>query len=247
MVIPAKRYACYYGMGRLNALAQYDLVIVQAAHYPTAEVTTLRNAGITVCAYLTLGESREQEIPTEWVVHDPLTGAAAQNEGWRTTYLDCRTPGWQTEILERRVPRLCEQGFDGLLLDTLDVQERFPETRPGVIALVRRIKAQFPQLQLIPNRGFSILSAIADVSDALLFEAFSTYATGEGYAAWDKVALAWTEERARESRMSMGEKQVLALDYAAPEDLALRAWAQKRAAEHSWASFISTHALDWLP
>ncbi|MBN1920148.1 MAG: endo alpha-1,4 polygalactosaminidase [Anaerolineae bacterium] len=246
-MIKATRYACYYGMGKLDALAQYDLVIVQAAHYSTAEVTTLRSAGVTVCAYLTLGESREQEIPIEWVVRDPLTGAATQNEGWQTTYLDCRTPGWQAEVLERRVPRLCEQGFDGLLLDTLDVQERFPETRPGVIALVQRIKARFPQLQLIPNRGFSILSAIANVSYALLFEAFSTYATGAGYAAWDKAALAWTEERARESRIYMGEKQVLALDYAEPENLALRAWAQKRAAEHGWLSFVSTHALDWLP
>ena len=241
------RYACYYGAGRLEALRQYDLSILQPKHYSRAEIATLRAAGVTAIAYLSVGEVAASDFQAAWSLHDPLTGEPAHNSVWRTHYVDCRSPAWQTEILERRIPALCEQGFEGLLLDTLDVQESFAHTRPGVIALLQQIRSCFPTLQLIPNRGFSIIPHIAPLIDALLFEAFSTYYAHGSYGAWDGSARLWTENKAREMRGWLGDKPILALDYAAPEDRALRALAQERAAQQGWLSFVSTYALDWLP
>lgn len=247
MIQGITHYACYYGTGRLEALSQYDLVILQPLHYTSTQIAALREAGVTAIAYLAVGEAPEAKTPTEWAFYDPLTGRPVRNETWQTLYLDCRSAAWCAEVLERRVPWIAKQGFAGVLLDTLDVQERYPQTRAAMILLIREIRARFPQLALIPNRGFSITPNIADVSDALLFEAFSTCYRGAGYAAWDEGGGAWTAQQRQELRKILGTRPVLALDYAAPEDVALRAWAQQRATEHDCLSFVSTFTLDWLP
>lgn len=240
-------FVCYYGPGRLPELAAFDLAILQPGHYTRSEVEHLQRSGCVCLAYLSLGELPEQEADASWRLADPLTGRTARNPRWNTIYLDCRLAAWQDEVVQRRVPAILARGFAGLFLDTVDVQEIFPATRPGVVQLVQRLHSCFPTLLLAANRGFSILPQISAVLDALVFEAFTTHCQDGSYAAWTGSDLLWTEGKAAELRAICDGRPILALDYAAPEDDTLRRLAKERAAGHGFASFVATCHLDTLP
>ena len=241
------RYACYYGLGRLYDLAAYDLVILQPGHYDQDQVADLRSRGVCVAAYLSIGSEANPVAGGDWHVIDPFTGRPAGNPGWDALWVDCGSPVWQAHVLDESIPAILGRGFQGLLLDNLDVQESHPETRPGVTALVHRIRATYPGLMLIANRGFSVLDALVSSLDAVLFEAFTTYHAGDRYRAWGEAGLAWTEEKALRLRRLSDTWEVLALDYAAPHEQALRHLAETRAQAYSFPSFVGTRALDWLP
>ncbi len=240
-------FACYYGPDRLADLAAFDLAIVQPGHYTLGEIEHLQRAGCTCLAYLSLGELPEQESSSSWLLSHPETGQKLINPFWNTVYADCRLSAWQEEVVQRRVPAILARGFAGLFLDTVDVQDLFPETRSGVVQLVLRLRANFPGALLAVNRGFSILPQILPALDAVVFEAFTSHCQDGSYAAWTGPDLLWTEGKAAELRATCGQRPILALDYGAPEDDMLRRLAKERAAGHGFQSFVTTRYLDWLP
>lgn len=240
-------FACYYGPDRLTDLAAYDLAILQPGHYTRREIEGLQQAGCTCLAYLSLGELPEQEVSVSWRLANPVSGHALRNPRWQTGYVDCRLAAWQDEVAQQRVPAIFSLGFSGLFLDTLDVQEVFPATRSGVVQLIQRLRTCFPAAFLAVNRGFSVLPQIIQALDAVVFESFTTHCQDGSYAAWTGPDLLWTEGKAAELRAVCGDRPILALDYARPEDDMLRRLAKERAARHGFASFITTCHLDTLP
>ena len=221
--------------------------ILQPLPYGRTDIERLDNAGTVCFAYLSLGELPVQEARPEWQLIDPTTGQPARNPLWQTIYLDCRRHAWQDHVLNVSIPAILGRGFPGLFLDTLDVQEIFPETRQSAAALVRRIRASFPSVLLAINRGFSLLPEIESNLDAFLFEAFTTRWRNGAYEAWHGPELSWTEKKAADLKGFSGGRPVLALDYAAPEDTELRHLATERVGSHGFVSFVSTRYLDWLP
>ena len=240
-------FACYYGPARLRDLASYNLVLVEPAYYAPAQVAQLRARDVQAIAYLSIGYEPAPGVGERWHVTDPSTGLPVRDPRWDTLLVDCRSPVWQDHVVCQRIPDILARGFQGLLLDNLDVQERYADTRPGVISLIQRIRRAHPDLILVANRGFSILDALVTSVDTVLFEAFTTYHDGKSYAAWKGADLAWTEIQARRIRSLNCAWPVLALDYAAPQDAELRCLAAARASAHGFISFVSTWALDWLP
>ena len=240
-------FACYYGPAESDRLANYDLVIVQPEHYAPDQVALLRSRGVVVIAYLSIGYEPAPGLGVNWHIANPDDGMPLHDPRWDTLYVDCRSPAWQTHVLQQRIPEILARGVQGLFLDNLDVQETHPQTRPGVIDLVRRIRRGYPDLALIANRGFSALDSLTAQVDAALFEAFTTYHDGERYSAWPDADLAWTEAQVKRLRGLRPDWPILALDYAAPHDRALRARAEERARAHGLFWFASTWALDWLP
>jgi hypothetical protein len=113
--------------------------------------------------------------------------------------------------------------------------------------LILRIRAAYPGLVLLTNRGFSVLETVSLAVDGVLFEAFTTYHDGKRYRAWDPSQLAWTEAQCQRLAGLSPSPYVLALDYADPHDPALRGRARARAREHGYPSFVTTWNLDWLP
>jgi hypothetical protein len=241
------RFACYYGTNALEVLSTFDLAILQGSHYSRDQINWLQSVNTQCIAYLSLGELPAQEAASAWRLSDPAGGPTPPNPHWGTVYLDCRRPAWQDEVLQRRVPEIMQRGFAGLFLDTIDVQDLFPATRPGVVQMVQRLHACFPTLLLAANRGFSVLPQIMPALDAVVFEAFTTHCQNRSYAPWTGPDLLWTEGKAVELRATCGDRAILALDYAAPEDDTLRRLAEQRAAEHGFASFVTTRYVDWLP
>jgi len=242
-----RSFACYYGMGRVAALARHDLVIVQAANYSVGDLRALARDGVAVAAYLSLGEEPTVPRAAPWALRDPRSGALVTNPRWDTTLVDCRSDRWHTEVLQRRIPQTLQQGATGLFLDTVDVQDAHPETRQGVIDLLAAIRHSYPDVVLVVNRGFTILETVLDVAAAVAFESFSSRHDGTGYRRWTGESLAWTARVAAQLNARRGRRPVLALDYAAPADEELRAHTAARARRYGFLSFTGTQALDWLP
>jgi hypothetical protein len=235
------RFACYYGLNRLERLADYDLVILQAEHYTLADMLSLRERGTLPLGYLSLSEVAETESAAPWVLRD------ARNLDWNTVLVDCRSEAWQQFVVEERIPYLAQRGIRGFFLDTVDVPEQYAEILPGVESLLRRIRARHPNLVLLVNRGFSVLDTLASVADGVVFESFTTYHDGPRYAAWTGRDLLWTARMAVRVQQALGTRPILTIDYAAPDDVSLRRQAEQRARAYGFTPFVSTYQLDGLP
>ena len=240
------RFACYYGLDRLEQLAEYDLVILQAENYTAADLLSLQQRGTMPFGYLSLSEVADTETTAPWALREATTGAVVRNLRWQTVLVDCRTAAWQRFVIEEQIPLLVERGIRGLFLDTLDVDARFAETWPGVMQLLRRIRWEHPDLALLANRGFSILEAVAETVNGVVFESFSTYYDDGDYAAWTGRDLQWAEQMAVRLQEVMGTRPVLTIDYAAPGDEAMRLYAERRAQSYGFTPFVGVGHLDTL-
>ncbi len=241
------RFACYYGLDRLEQLAEYDLVIVQAELYTAADLLALRERGTLPFGYLSLSQVADTDTTAPWALREATTGAVVRNQRWQTVLVDCRAPAWQRLVIEEQIPRLVGHGIYGLFLDTVDVDARFAETWSGVAQLLRRIRWEHPELALLANRGFSVLDAVAETVDGVVFESFSTYYDEAGYAAWTGADLQWTEQAAIRLQEKLGTRPILTIDYAPPDDTTLRSYAERRAQVYGFIPFVSVGHLDTLP
>ncbi len=242
---PVRSYACYYGAGQLAALARRSLVILQPGHYGPSDLAELRAAGTRALAYLSLGETASAGPETPWLLRDGANGLATNAE-WGTHYIDMRSEAFAREQLEEVIPAVLGRGFDGLFLDGLDAQDRFPMLRDAAVALVRSIRGRLPDAVLVANRAFTILDRIVDSLDGVMFESFTSYCRAGRYYDWSDGDLAWSEERARALRTLCPSLLVLALDYAHPDDRARIAASVGRARAHGFVPYVGTMALDRL-
>ncbi len=242
-LIPPHSYICYYGPGQLEKLARADWVIVQAGHYTPNDLAWLKAHQTMPFAYLSVGEETAEGGAKPWHLRTE-DSLLATNTAWDTHYVDCRSAAWQAHLLEEVVPQLQAHGFAGLLLDTLDVAEKFPTTRPGVLQLLQQLRAHFPHLYFIANRGFSLLDELVPLVDAFLFESFSTYHAGVVCRPWPPQDQAWLTLQA--ARLWATGLPVLALDYANPGQPELMTYAHGRAQEAHFIPYVTNWSLDWL-
>lgn len=228
--------AVYYGWPTPEALAtlgRFERVFVQAALYSPDQLAHLRSGGTRVLAYLSVGEDHPLG---DWAC---VPGSAdyhcGLNPDWGSVVVDAAHPLWQRTLLERAAAALAHS--DGLLLDTLDSAAPQP-----TLALVRQLRAAFPEAGLWANRGFSLWPALPPLLSAapgggVLFEAFSTHHAP--YALHDAAGLEYTAlwlERLRRSGLD-----IQLLDYA--DTPALAQAARERAATFGLPTFVSDRAL----
>jgi len=167
-----RNYTIYYGKGRLDDLARFDLAIIQPDTLTPEELKTLKARSTLVVAYLSVGEV---EPTREWyrdgrVQQGWLLGT---NQNWGSYYVDARQQGWR-KLTQAIMGEFMALGFDGVFLDTVDTVDLYPDTATGMIALIGGLRTVYPDALLIQNRGFYIAPNVASSLDALLFEGAST-------------------------------------------------------------------------
>ncbi len=208
-----ENYVVYYAAGQAEALAGYDLAIIQPDTLTKQELAGLRKAGALSVAYLSVGEVEPERpwysdgrVDKGWIL--------GTNENWGSEYIDARQPGWQ-KLMIALTGEYIRKGFDGVFLDTVDTVDLFPETKDGMIALIRALRKAYPNNLLVMNRGFAVAKTVAQDIDAIMFEDLSTtynFQTGEyGYA--DNTATAIDMQMLH---VTTG-LPVLALDYVPPD------------------------------
>jgi len=221
---PLESFALYYGSHPpIEPLSAFDVAVIEpdSGFEPRAH----RLPHTEWFAYASVGEvllSRRYyaALPKHWL--------AGHNEAWASRVIDQSHPGWPAFYVQHVIAPLWDAGYRGFFLDTLDSYQLFARTdaerarqQAGLIAVVRAIKARYPEAKLLFNRGFEILPQVHDLVYAVAFESL--------YQGWDQARQryvevpeadrAWLLAQARTIREQY-HLPVLSIDYCAPGDAA---------------------------
>ncbi|PNY79423.1 endo alpha-1,4 polygalactosaminidase [Deinococcus koreensis] len=199
--VPSRSFAVYYGQASLEKLRSYRMVALQPAHYSPEDILWLRAQGVTVLAYLSVGEDPSPERCV-W-------SRRTRNAEWGTWYVKVGHAAWTARLYAAADEYLGH--FSGLLLDTLDGATLFPSDRSPLLRIVRNLRRRHPQAYLLANRGFDLLPELGQFVDGVLIESFTT-SWLDGYRKLRQHELAFTGEMLR--RIRTQQLDVFALDYA---------------------------------
>lgn len=238
-----RNYMIYYGQGRADDLARYNLAIVQPETLTDAELAQLRAHGTLVVAYLSIGEAepsrpwyKDGRVDQKWLL--------GLNPNWGSYYVDARQPGWQ-RLMHTLMGDYLTRGFDGVFLDTVDTAEAFPETRQGMIDLIRALRLAYPDALLVQNRGFDLIESVAASIDAVMFEGVSTtydFATKTYGIVYNPAAARKLEQLSKTTGLP-----ILALDYVPPDQPNIASWAVTVAAGYGFIPAVSVIHVDDIP
>jgi uncharacterized protein (TIGR01370 family) len=173
-------WVCVYNKNAApQEIMNFDLAVLDADARP--DLTELKNSDTILIGYVSLGEvgdyrwfwSEMQDKP--WVLD--------KNPNWNSYMIDVRAKEWHQLLIHKIIPKVLADGFDGIFLDTIDTAEylekyhpkiRYPGAQAAMTTLVKSIRRRFPNIQMIVNRGFSVLEEIAGVIDGVVAESVFT-------------------------------------------------------------------------
>jgi uncharacterized protein (TIGR01370 family) len=247
------RWLAFYGATADEAiLAAYDIVVLDAAFQ--GSIGLVADAGARVCGYLSLGEIRTSDPLVALLDREALL---PENPDWPGTHrVDIRHPSWRSLVLDRRIPSLVSQGFTGLMFDTLDTPpylelldpNRYHGMREAAIELVNTIRARWPEMMLIMNRGYALLPDVVDKVDAVIAESLITTPDRQtGAFAWiqsDQVELQLTLLNPATRRLP--SLPILSLDYWDPNDTGTISEIYRRERELGHHPYVATRSLDQI-
>lgn len=162
---------CY---GKLDALKikGYNYVILEEKNFKSDEIKLIKKNNKNVLAYISLGEVNVNAVHFNLLKNNTL----GKNTNWNSHYLnlkDSRT----TIVLMSLIKRILDKGFDGLFLDNVDNYSSFgPQAtqRNELVALIQKIKKQYPNHALVQNSGAELVSYTKNYIEAILFESVAT-------------------------------------------------------------------------
>lgn len=163
----AKNYALYYGYGRANQLAQYDIAIVEPSGHSADSLAEMKASGTLVIAYLSVmeippwSEDLKSLKPVDFL---HLHGQPYLNPEFGNFWVDLRSSRWVDLLLKRVDYLLGKTGYDGLFLDTVgyvestllssNLQNRL---QSAAVKIIGRIRKRFPECILVQNCGLENL------------------------------------------------------------------------------------------
>lgn len=218
----APSIAFHYGENPpVDALQAFDIAVVEPdSGFDPRRANTPHTAWF---AYVSVGEvlpGRQyfKDIPKGW-----LSGS---NDAWQATVVDQAAEGWPAFYVDKVIAPLWARGYRGFFLDTLDSYQLVAKTdaerarqEAGMVAVIRAIKARYPEARLIFNRGFEILPQVHELAYAVAFESlFRGWNQGRNqYVEVSEADRAWLLGQARTIRDKYG-LPVVSIDYCPPAD-----------------------------
>ena len=236
-----KNFAVQFsGEYKLEDFSRYDLVIMDPDQSRNFEADSLSVRKILPIAYLNIGEAEEYRWYYSDIKHEWLLG---KNPNWdRHFYIDVNNTDWQKLVLDKILPRIFRAEYAGVFLDMIDIAspELYPASREGVIKLISRIRAAYPDKIILMNNGVFLAGSVSELIDGICVESvFSTYDFGT-----KKYFLrpqAEYEPRARELQelQSRLKTRIFVIDYAAQGDTVTQSFVRTKALEHGLLPFVS--------
>lgn len=152
-------------------------------------------------------------------------GHPDENGVWGSYYAKADDPVWQAKLFER-LDHLDKLGLDGFFLDTVDTASPWGDfgwTSSGMLSLVEKIRARYPDKKIVANRGLFYLGQsdrYAKAIDAVLFESMLTLYREETRSASVSPWARW-HVQALEDDVIPSQKRnglaLLVLDYLEPD------------------------------
>ncbi len=180
--------AFFYGDSLpLQALQNFDQLIVQPDHVTPVERQQLQRAGVQVLAYVSIGEIAKSDKQ-----YDKLNSGwtSGNNPNWASRILDLRNPAVSNFLWQYYVKPAKNSDYQGVFLDTLDSYQLVAKTdaqresyKQGLVRIIKNIKTRWPKAIIIINRGFGIIPRIASQINGVVAESlFSAFGGDkEGY------------------------------------------------------------------
>jgi polysaccharide biosynthesis protein PelA len=229
-------------------LRLYDVSIIS----PEAKVDLSEGhkLGHEFFSYLSIGEVAADATYREEVIRRkiPLFG---KNEIWQSDLVDLSHPDWAQFMIELAGDAV-RKHFDGFFLDTVDTVElliqKYPERaetfRSGLVSLIKKLRAAYPDKKIIINRGFSVYDQLRGTVDGMLIE--SVFQTFDGATqAYAAVAPSETEHLLREIRkVKEAGFTVYILDYVDPGDRKLARQTAQRIENLGYHALVTTIELE---
>ncbi len=241
--------ALFYGADPpLAELQAFDLVVIEPDHVDAARLPRKHTRWF---AYVSVGEVQPSRA---WFRDIPAAWLRGENSAWGSRLVDQTAPGW-AEFFERRViAPLWQQGYRGFFLDTLDAYQAFaiePRQKAAqedaLVALVTRLHARFPGIELIFNRGFEILprlkGKVAMVAAESLFLRYD--AAASQYGAVPAADRDWLLSQLARVQAEQGVP-VLVIDYAPQAQRAAARDAAQRIRALGFIPWVASGGLDTL-
>lgn len=245
-------YLNYSAKPEPRDLTVFDVCILEPES--EADLGPGHKVGNTFLAYVSAVEVRPG-TPAARSIQQRKIPLLGRNETWGTDLVDVTDPEWERLLLDTLAGSAIAKGYDGVFLDTLDsvelISRKSPEKatacRESLVRIVRKLRARYPDKQIVLNRGFSFLDQVAaEISGVLVESVFQTFdrATGQ-YKAVDPQGTRWLESQIRHVQM-LG-LPFYAVDYVDPNapDLALRT--ARRLSDMGCIPFVTTPDLDGQP
>lgn len=161
-----------YGKIEAAKIKGYQYVILEEKNFSKEEVSLIKKHNKKVFAYISLGEVNANATHYSLLKNDIL----GKNENWNSYYLDLKSDKTSI-VLMLVIKRILDKGFDGLFLDNIDNFGSFgpqKDQRKELIALMKKIKKQYPKHLLIQNSGAEVIEDTHDTIDAILFESVAS-------------------------------------------------------------------------
>ena len=250
MVLAAPNVAFFYGAyPPWDQLQAFDVVVVEPAYVSDPKSRSTQRT--QVFAYVSVGEVEHRR---PYASELPQGAVAGTNEIWRSHVVDQTHPEWPRFFLDRVVAPLWQAGFRGFFLDTLDsfhLIARTEEARNAqvraLVALVRALRARFPEARLIFNRGFELLPVVH--KDVFAVAAESIFLgwdpKGRQYVEVTEGDRSWLVEQLRRVRNEY-ELPVIGIDYAAPADRELARSTARKISDLGFVPWITNAEHDLL-
>jgi polysaccharide biosynthesis protein PelA len=171
-----ERYAVYYSdRAPAERFDHYQLLVLDRRHHPP--LPELAEGGKMLLGYVSVGEI-EKDNP----YFGTLKKAGLvlnENANWKGSYtIDLRQPLWQQTLIEKIIPALLRDGFDGIFIDTLDSPIELERSNPArykgmkeaSIRLIQAMRMHYPSMKIMVNRAYPILPGVASNIDMVLGE-----------------------------------------------------------------------------
>lgn len=169
-----ERWAVYYDTKlTADAFKDYDLVVFDRQYHP--DISPLKHK--TIClAYVSAGEAHG-DAPELEKLRDKKA-LFKPNKQWGSHVVNLTSAEWRSIVMEQVADAL-NQGFDGVMIDTLDSplhasaelsDELGEANKQAAIQLVKDIRQTHPDIKIMLNRGFSILPDVSPQLDFILAE-----------------------------------------------------------------------------
>ena len=127
---------------------------------------------------MSLGEAEDYRdyYRKKWKARASCSKRIPEWKGHRV--VDVRKPEWTAYAVDKLIPPILAQGFDGIMIDTMDsvtqLESDHPKKYPGMtqaaVELIKAVRARYPHIKIMLNRGFAILPQVAGSIDMVMAE-----------------------------------------------------------------------------
>ncbi len=172
-----EKFILYYSdQAPIESFKSYQLLIFDRLRHP--QLQFLREQGKSMLGYINIGEIEESDPYFSMLKNKGLVLRENRNRK-DNYYIDIRTPLWPKILIEDIIPKVLEEGFDGIFLDNLDNYAGLEHSNPSrykgmhlaVAHLIMAIRMHYPFLKIMVNHAYTVLPDIAPYIDMTMGEA----------------------------------------------------------------------------